>query len=171
MWYTHTYMKHIRIHLALFFALVLLMTPQSYAQTAKPSTPQATISSGLDTTTETVSERKIRVDAELRDLLTRLGTAYARIQTTLTQVRDKNISLEITQTELTLAGAALQTAKADIDAFSKIALTEGAQSASTTLALRTSAQKSEDSLKAARTHLIASITALKAALLARSEIE
>ncbi len=162
-------MKHIRIHLALFFALVLLMTPQSYAQTAKPSTSQATISSGLDT--ETVSERKIRVDAELRDLLTRLGTAYARIQTTLTQVRDKNISLEITQTELTLAGVALQTAKADIDAFSKIALTEGTQSASTTLALRTSAQKSEDSLKAARTHLIASITALKTALLARSEIE
>jgi hypothetical protein len=155
-WYSAD-MKQFRTQLAVFFAVFLLTAPLVSAQSAVKQTPApapVSISAGMDTT-EPVVVRKARVEAGLRDMLTRFGTAYARTQFALSRIAPNPLA----QAEITKAGTALQEAKALLDGFAASSITGADESV--TLALKAKALATEEKLQAARTSILGALQAIR----------
>ena len=116
-----------------------------------------------DPVVETLTTRKQKAEIGLRAIQTQFSSFTTRTQVAIDRLNAKKIDTVTAQTELTLATASLATAKTELDAFEKVVITDDADE-KTTDELKTSLKKIEDSLKETRTHLIASLTALKASV-------
>jgi len=155
---------------AAFFAFAL--TASAEAPKTAPSKQVEAVSVFDGATPETLVLKKQKVDTDLRTTLTLLNGAYSRIQIAISRLSDKKIDTGTAQSELTLAGSELIEAKATVDAFSKITLSEEKlQAPNTAASLKLEAKKAEDALAAVRGHLIASLSILKTALTAPTETQ
>lgn len=143
------------------FALVIgLMAPTAtaLAQTAQ-SAPAPTL---FDVNANApLSVRKAFVETNLRDLLAQLSDIHARVQTASNRLAQNGIAVNTSNASLTMAHAALLTAKTNLDIFAQTPLTE---SPATVATLRAQAKAAEESLKTARASLIESIATLKLTL-------
>lgn len=111
----------------------------------------------------TLTERKTKAETDLRALETQFRLFATRTQLTIDRLTLKGVDTVASQTELTASVTALNTAKANLDLFAKITITDDmSEEAVEKTGLKTSLVKIQDSLKEARIHLIQSLTTLKA---------
>jgi hypothetical protein len=111
----------------------------------------------------TLTERKTKAETDLRALETQFRLFTTRTQLTIDRLGTKGVDTEAAQTELTSAITSLNTAKANLDLFAKIVVTDDMnEEAIEKTGLKASLTKIQDNLKEARTHLIQSLTTLKA---------
>lgn len=108
----------------------------------------------------TVAERKLAAETQLRDIADKLGLFASRTQLALNRLASKGIDTVPAQTELTATMTTLATAKTNLDLFTKLTITEDADTTPLKEALKTI----ETNLADTRTHLINALTALKAAV-------
>ncbi len=126
--------------------------PASVTATAEtPVTPAAPL---------TLAERKLAAETTLRDIASKLTLFTTRTQVALDRLASKGIDTSAAQVELTATSNSLSLATTNLDLFAGFMIVEGTD---TTL-LKDSLKIIEINLADARTHLIASLVALKVAV-------
>lgn len=149
-------------------AALALSTAVAQAQTATTSltanaagavsTPTPVVETPL-----TLTERKTKAETDLRALETQFRLFTTRTQLTIDRLGTKGVDTETAQTELTAAVTSLNSAKVNLDLFAAIVVTDDMkEDVVEKTGLKASLTKIQDNLKEARTHLIQSLTTLKA---------
>ncbi|GEM_PF-2169170 len=126
-----------------------------------PLTGQAFAASQPATTS--VIDSKKAVTAALQDIFTQLTALSTKTQTTINQLNATGVATDNAQTAIIDANTTLAKAKIDIDAFSTIN-TSNKNPSLTLSTLKYTAITAENTLSAAKSHIIDSLTNLKASL-------
>lgn len=155
----------------ILIAIGLLALPAfTFAQAPKQTTTPAAQAAKVQT--EPLTVRKQKVEAQLLSIFEQLSTIHTRTQLAVDRLTQNDIDTVRAQTQLTNANIFLNEAKLNIDAFSKIAVTDDkAFPAEKTVALKEAVRKSEESLKLVRDSLISSLAHLKATLIISTTTE
>lgn len=125
---------------------------QAVVTTPKPDAP-----------VEPLTIRKQKAETSLRAIHGQFALFATRTQLAIDRLATKGIDVTTAQTELTATTTVLATTKTDLDLFATITVTDD-MSEKDTVQVKVLLKKIEDGLKDARTHLINSLTALKASV-------
>lgn len=152
-----------------YMAIALLVAGTlAHAETATTSSATVGVVAGattIEVTPTTLTERKAAADKELTALEAQFRLFATRTQITIDRLTIKGVDTKPAQIELTKAVGSLDTAKANLDLFAKIAITDDmTEEAIAKTELKPTLTKIQDSLKDAREQLIQSLSALKASL-------
>jgi hypothetical protein len=114
---------------------------------------------------KTLAAKKKEVEGALRDIYRQLSDLSDQTQTAIDQLNANSIVTTDAQADLTLANASLAKAKSDITTFGTIGTPSGKAASIFALdMMKYTATTAETTLREAKTHLIDTLTSLKASL-------
>jgi hypothetical protein len=157
------------------FALIALVLPLSVARAqtpvfAEPIAPVQTEKPAVPAETpvvESLSVRKSKAETDLRAIQAQFSLFTTRTQVTIDRLNVKNITTTKAQAELTTSTALLTEAKTNLDLLAAITIADDSSEKTTeqtTLEIKNTLKKIETNLKDARSHLVESLTLLKASV-------
>jgi hypothetical protein len=151
----------------LILIMVFLFPLYGHAATgAATQTPQ---NDGIDITTplsqgKTLAVKKVAVQAALNDIYDQLTALASQTQTAATQLNSNGIATDDSQAAILAATVSLARAKADIATFTAISVPENRYSSFTFDLMKSTGTAAENNLREAKSHLLDSLTALKASV-------
>ena len=153
------------------FAIIALALPYTLASAetdvagqvtvVAPATPVATTDETL-AVEQPLTVRKAAAEKNLRAIHAQFAVFATRTQAAIDRLTVKNIDTTKAQAALTLSTDSLALAKTNLDLFTALMVTDDKDQDTTEL--KASLKTIEENLKSARTHLIESLTELKAAI-------
>lgn len=149
----------------ILIAALVIPTGTSFAQvTGSDLAASATSSTSVALPEKplTLSEKKVKAEADLRAVEAKFRLFVSRTQITIDRLAAKGVDTKAAQTELDASLASLDTSKTNLDLLSKILISDDmTEEQIEKSGIKGALIKIQDNLKEARTHLIASLTELK----------
>ncbi len=153
------------------FAILALALPYTVAQAettavagqvtvAAPAKP-VVATEATPVAPETISEKKVAAEKNLKAIQAQFSLFATRTQAAIDRLTLKKVDTTKAQAELALTNTSLGLTKTNLDLLAKVTVTDDMTD---TTELKAALKTVEDNLKDARTHLINSLTELKAAV-------